>query len=84
MELLYFILGFIFAQFLIPVIDGLASWLLTWMEAKKVKQSETINCSNIKMRQLAASAEEDPPRTPIGFYVSDAEKSKEEEDEDEV
>jgi hypothetical protein len=37
MELLYFILGFIFAQFLIPVIDGFTSWLLTWMEAKKVK-----------------------------------------------
>ena len=80
MELLYFILGILFVQYAIPLIDGISSWFLTWIEAKKAKQSSIINDANIKMRQAAASAEEDPPRQPIGFRVPD----EEEENEDEV
>ena len=80
MELLYFILGILFVQYAIPLIDGISSWFLTWIEAKKAKQSGIINDANIKMRQAAASAEEDPPRRPIGFRVPD----EEEENEDEV
>lgn len=84
MELLYFILGFVFAVYIIPLFDGLSAWFLTWVEAKKAKQSEVINQTNIKMRKAAASAEEDPPRRPIGFRVPDAEELEEEEYEDEV
>lgn len=80
MELLYFILGILFVQYAIPLIDGISSWFLTWIEAKKAKQSSIINDANIKMRQAAASAEEDPPRRPIGFRLPD----EEEENEDEV
>ena len=80
MELLYFILGILFVTYVIPLMDGISSWFLTWVEAKKAKQSEVINQTNIKMRQAAASAEEDPPRRPIGFRVPD----EEEENEDEV
>jgi hypothetical protein len=50
MELLYFILGFIFAVYLIPIFDGISGWFLTWTEAKKAKQSEIVNQANIKMR----------------------------------
>ena len=80
MELLYFILGILFVQYAIPLIDGISSWFLTWIEAKKAKQSSIINDANIKMRQAAASTEEDPPRRPIGFRLPD----EEEENEDEV
>ena len=80
MELLYFILGILFVQYAIPLIDGISAWFLTWIEAKKAKQSGIINDANIKMRQAAASAEEDPSRRPIGFRVPD----EEEENEDEV
>lgn len=80
MELLYFILGIIFVTYVIPLFDGISAWFLTWVEAKKAKQSEIINLTNIKMRQAATSAEEDPPRRPIGFRVPD----EEEEYEDEV
>lgn len=80
MELLYFILGILFVQYAIPLIDGISAWFLTWIEAKKAKQSSIINDANIKMRQAAASAEEDPPRRPIGFRVP----NEEEENEDEV
>lgn len=84
MELLYFILGIIFVTYVIPLFDGISAWFLTWVEAKKAKQSEFINQINIKMRQAAASAEEDPPRRPIGFRTPDPEESEEEENEDEV
>ena len=73
MELLYFILGILFVTYVIPLFDGISAWFLTWVEAKKAKQSEVINQTNIKMRQAAASAEEDPPRRPIGFRVPDEE-----------
>ena len=84
MELLYFILGIVFVTYVIPLLDGVSAWFLTWVEAKKAKQSSVINDANIKMRKAAASAEEDPPRRLIGFRVPDAEELEEEEYEDEV
>ena len=84
MELLYFILGIIFVTYAIPLLDGISAWFLTWVEAKKAKQSEIINQTNIKMRQDVASAEQDPPRRPIGFRIPDPEENEEEEYEDEV
>ena len=81
MELLYFILGIVFITYVIPLLDGISGWFLTWVEAKKAKQSEIVNQANIKMRQAAASTEEDPPHRPIGFRVPDEE---EEYVEDEV
>lgn len=80
MELLYFILGILFVTYVIPLLDGISAWFLTWVEAKKTKQSEVINQTNIKMRQAAASAEEDPPRRPIGFRVPDEEEEYEEDE----
>ena len=80
MELLYFILGILFVTYVIPLLDGISAWFLTWVEAKKAKQSEVINQTNIKMRQAAASAEEDPPRRPIGFRLPDEEEEFEEDE----
>ena len=83
MKLLYFILGFIFAVYLIPLFDGISGWFLTWVEAKKAKQSEIINQANIKMRQAAASAEDDSPKRLIGFCCED-DYEEEEDEEDEI
>lgn len=83
MELLYFILGFTFASYLIPVLEGLGAWFLTWVEAKKAKQTEIVNQVNIKMRKdAAASADQDYiPVGKIGFQYLDAEEGEDEEDE---
>ena len=83
MELLYFILGFVFAVYLIPLLDGISAWFLTWVEAKKAKQSEIINQTNIKMRQAATSAEDDSSKRLIGFCRDD-DYEEEEDEEDEV
>lgn len=66
MELLYFILGILFISYLLPIVEGLSSWLLAWLEAKKATQSEIINQANIKMRKDAASADTSPMHA-IGF-----------------
>jgi hypothetical protein len=71
MELLYFILGFVFAVYIIPIFDGISAWFLTWVEAKKAKQSEIINHTNIKMRQAGASADDDSTKRLIGFCRDD-------------
>ena len=84
MELLYFILGIMFVTYIIPLLDGISAWFLTWVEAKKAKQSEVINQINIKMRQAAASVEEDSPCRVIGFHMPNSEDYDEEENEDEV
>ena len=84
MELLYFILGIIFVSYIIPIIDGVSAWFLTLVEAKKSKQSEIVNKANIKMRQDAASADQDPPTRQIGFQVPDDDQEEEEVIEDDV
>ena len=81
MKLLYFIFGIIFVQYILPLFDGLSTWFLTWVEAKKSKQSSVINDANIKMRQAAVSADQDPPHRKIGFCVPDPEDYEEEGDE---
>lgn len=86
MELLYFILGFTFASYLMPVLEGLGAWFLTWIEAKKTKQTEIVNQANIKMRKdAAASTDQDyTPVGKIGFQYLDAEPKEGEDEEDEV
>ena len=82
MKLLYFIFGFTFISYIIPILDGISSWLLTWVETKKVKHSEIINQTNIKIRQAAASAEKDSPhKSIIGFRMPDLEEEEYEDDE---
>ena len=82
MELLYFILGFAFASYLMPILEGLGAWFLTWVEAKKAKQTEIVNQVNIKMRKDAASTDQDAPSMgKIGFQYLDAEEGEDEEDE---
>ena len=81
MELLYFILGIVFVQYFIPLVDSFSSLLFTWIESKKVGLSEMINNANIKMRR--ASTEEDcPTMNQIGFCIPDDESEEEDDEED--
>lgn len=79
MELVYFILGILFISYLLPIVESLSSWLMTWIEAKKATQSEIVNQSNIKMRQDAASADVTPMHV-IGFQLPDDDYIEEDEE----
>lgn len=84
MELFYCIAGFMLAAYVIPILDGISSWFLTWVELKKAKLNKNINKYNIKIRQDSEAAEVEPPRNVIGFQVSNPEKYDEEEYDDEI
>lgn len=84
MELLYFILGVLFVSYIVPLLDGISAWFLTWVEAKKAKQSEIVNQANIKMRQDAASADQDSTIRKIGFEIPDVDPEEGEDEENEV
>ena len=49
MELLYFILGVIFAVFISPILDACCSIILSWAESVKAKYGEIVNEANIRM-----------------------------------
>ena len=48
MELLYFILGLIFASYISPILDGIGSLFLTWVEVQKatLEKRVIVNLTN--------------------------------------
>ena len=80
MELLYFILGVIFAVFISPILDTFCSIILSWAESIKAKYGEIVNEANIRMSQAGTS---DEPKQTIGFQLPDEETYIEEEEDDE-
>ena len=68
MELLFFVLGIIFAQYLIPIFENLSSLILTSIEVRKVKKQDIINQIEIKMRQDEKNANK---KSKIGFENPD-------------
>lgn len=81
MELLYFLLGILFASYIASLFDGLGSLFLGWIEVQKAKMSEKISMIEINIRK---ATDEEPPHRQIGFYVSDEEINPEEENDDEI
>ena len=74
--LLYFLLGIFVASVLSPVFQLWLEWHAVWVEMKKMKLSEAINDSNIKMQQAASSVGEVDTRA-IGFSADWGEEEEE-------
>lgn len=81
MPLVFFVLGILFSELFLPLLKKVGELIATALEKKEAKLSESINESNIKMKQAAASA--DGPKYQIGFTVPTCD-DEEEEDEDEL
>lgn len=81
MELLYFILGIFFISYVIPIIDGITNWILTWIKVQKTKQNDIGNQLTIKINKDTVSAEKLISKNTIGFQYLDAEEGEDEEDE---
>lgn len=81
MKSLFFIFGLLFSQYIIPLLDSFGALILTWIEAKKIKSSEIIHNSNIRM---AKAEDENELKKTIGFIPpAKKEKIEEKDDEDE-
>lgn len=70
----------LFASFLWPIIDALATLILTWLEVLKGKLS--IKLALMQKDVQDKLAPEEPPKRPIGFCVSAPVEEIEEDEED--
>ena len=69
----------LFASFLWPIIDALATLVLAWFELLKGKISMKITMMNKEIRDTLEP--EDPPKRPIGFCVPAPEEVEEDEED---
>lgn len=85
--LLYFILGILFVEVVIPVIESFVSLILTWIEVAKGKASLTITklSADIQKIQKESALPDDDAIAPrvIGFALPDTTEDYKEEEEDE-
>lgn len=68
MPLVYFIAGMFFIYFIIPLLESLLSYLLTWIKKFETKQSAEI----YKIKQEATA--EDETKTVVGFVYEEEEE----------
>lgn len=65
-----------FIQYLIPLLDGFTSWVLTYIEVRKALLGDNLN----KIAQEAA--ERETPKRAIGFVTSEDYEEIEDEEDD--
>ena len=79
-NLIFFILGIIFIELIIPVIEALTIVIVTALEVAKGKLNMTISNYNIQIQKMAEELEPENTHA-IGFVVQNNEPEEEEEDE---
>lgn len=79
-NLIFFILGIIFIELIIPVIEALTIVIVTALEVAKGKLNMIISNYNIRIQKMAEGLEPENTHT-IGFVVQNNEPEEEEEDE---
>lgn len=79
-NLIFFILGIIFIELIIPVIEALTIVIVTALEAAKGKLNMTISKYNIQIQKMAEELEPENTHA-IGFVVQNNEPEEEEEEE---
>lgn len=79
-NLIFFILGIIFIELIIPVIEALTIVIVTALEVAKGRLNMTISNYNIRIQKMAEELEPENTHA-IGFVVQNNEPEEEEEDE---
>ena len=79
-NLIFFILGIIFIELIIPVIEALTIVIVTALEVAKGKLNMTISNYNIQIQKMAEELEPENSHA-IGFVAQNNEPEEEEEDE---
>ena len=68
--LIIFIVGILF-YYMIPIIDGLSTVLLTWLKTVENRLSEEITLSNIELKQKIDEVEDEGSFEVTGFKSSE-------------
>lgn len=59
-------------MYIVPFLDGLSGYILTWIEVKKAIQTAKI----YQIKQAIEAAEEDVPKATIGFVYQEEEEEE--------
>ena len=59
-------------MYIVPFLDGLSGYILTWIEAKKAIQTAKI----YQIKQTIEATEEDVPKAAIGFVYQEEEEEE--------
>ena len=84
--LLYFILGILFIEVAIPVVESFVSLILSWIEVAKGKASLKITKLSADIQKIQkenARSDDTTVHRVIGFTLPDSAEDYEEEEEDE-
>lgn len=81
--LLYFILGSLFSQVVLPLLDGIAELFLVILESGKGFFSVKCAKYNKQISQLTGEEPKEEKKRPIGFFTSAIGEQLDEPDEDE-
>ena len=76
---LYFILGILFIEVVIPIVEALVNLILTWIEVAQGKSSFTFAQLSADIAKI--NEPEKQPQRAIGFVVPSDENYEEEEDD---
>ena len=68
---MYFIAGMLFIYFVVPLIEGLLSFLLVW-----IKEKETNYTAEIYKIQQAINSESDTAKAVVGFVYKEEEEEE--------
>lgn len=79
--LLYFLLGIIFCQWVMPLIDGILNVILTALETVKGKLSVKITDYTIQIQNMS-NPDTEIPKNVIGFALPDYEEEEDEEEDE--
>ena len=71
-ELYMFLLGGFFIIFVLPLLQGIAEIILTFLEVLRSEMSVTISKNNIKISQLSMSNDDGAFSPAIGFQIPDS------------
>lgn len=76
MNLLYFILGILFYNLILPLLQNFFEYINIYIESKKIKYNFIIAESNLDLENLVNK--KNKPKNKIGFQKEEEEEEKEE------
>lgn len=69
MALLYFLAGIIFVTYVLPLLDGMQSLILTWLKHQETKQTAKI----YQIKQEVTSSQDSTSKKVVGFAYEEEE-----------
>lgn len=80
--MIYFILGVLFIELGLPIIEAVSVVIVTGLEVLKGRLNLTISKYNVQIQKLGAELDKSDSSHPIGFILPTIDEEEEEEDDE--